>query len=100
MAHNFKVAIHRNSDNLHLKLIGDFDGSSAQQLLHILEKNCRGTSRVFIHTNSLRDIHPFGPNVLRSHMDFMKGKSISIVFTGENASRLAPGNRRSLRIHS
>ena len=29
MALNFKIYCHQNNDNLHLKLMGDFDGSSA-----------------------------------------------------------------------
>ena len=29
MAVNFRIVIHRNDENLHLQMIGDFDGSSA-----------------------------------------------------------------------
>jgi hypothetical protein len=36
MASNFKILVHRNSENLHLKLTGDFDGTSAQKLLNAL----------------------------------------------------------------
>ena len=94
MAQNFRIAVHRNSDNLHLKLVGDFDGSSAQQLLNVLKKGSHGATKVFIHTDCLRNIHPFGRNVFRSHMDVMNGRPVAIVFTGENASQLAPENRR------
>ncbi len=34
MAANFRIAIHRNDDNLHLQVIGDFDGSSAWELIN------------------------------------------------------------------
>ena len=85
--------MNRNSDNLHLKLVGDFDGSSAQQLLNLLAKNSQGASRVFIHTGCLRSIHPFGRSVFRSHMNVMSGSPAAIVFTGENASELAPEKR-------
>jgi len=90
MAQNFKIHIHRNSETLHLKIMGDFDGSSAYELLNVLKINCHGASRVFIHTNCLQDIHPFGCNVFHNNLDMLKGKSIPIVFTGENASQLAP----------
>ena len=33
MAANFRILVHRNSDNLHLRPIGDFDGASAFELV-------------------------------------------------------------------
>ena len=90
MALNFRILIHRNSDNLHLKLLGDFDGSSAHEVLESLRKNYQGISKIFIHTNSLNEIHPFGRNVFHNNLDFVNGKSISLLFTGENAGQLAP----------
>jgi len=90
MATNFKISVHRNSENLHVKLIGDFDGISAHELLDILKRYSNRTSKVFIHTSCLRNIHPFGRNVFHSHIDVLKGKSMALVFTGENASQLAP----------
>ena len=90
MAANFRVFLHRNSDNLHVKLSGDFDGSSAHQLLEILKRNYRRTSKIFIHTSSLNRIHPFGRDVFQSNMDFIEGAATFLVFTGENSSQLAP----------
>ncbi len=49
MSANFRISMHRNSENLHLKLMGDFDGSSACELLNVLRKNSRDPLRVFIH---------------------------------------------------
>ena len=60
MASNFKIVNHRNSDNMHLKLMGDFDGSSAHQLLNLLTKNGLAASKIFIHTSALKSIVPFG----------------------------------------
>jgi anti-anti-sigma regulatory factor len=90
MATNFKISIHRNSENLHLKLTGDFDGISAHELLDILKRYSNRTSRVFIHTSCLANIHPFGLNVFHNHLDVLKKKSLELVFTGDNASELAP----------
>lgn len=43
MAHNFKINIHRTIDNLYLRLMGDFDGSSAFELFNALkDKLVRG----------------------------------------------------------
>jgi len=36
MATGFKVCVHRNGENLHLKLKGNFDGTSAHELLTVM----------------------------------------------------------------
>ncbi len=90
MATNFRISVHRNGENLHLKLIGDFDGTSAHELLNVLKRYCDRTSRVFVHTSGLRNIHPFGLSVFHNNLDVLNGKSIKFEFTGENASQIAP----------
>ena len=90
MATNFKISVHRNSDNLHLKLSGDFDGTSAHEVLNLLKRNCRGTSRVFIHTNCLNQIHPFGQSVFRKNLGFLRGQPIVVSFTGDYSTLLSP----------
>ena len=89
MAANFKIRIHRNSDNLHLKLMGDFDGSSAHELLNVLETNSPKASRVFIHTSCVKSIVPFGRNVFQNNLGQLKGKPGHLVFTGKRASELS-----------
>jgi hypothetical protein len=37
MATNFKISSHRTESKLHLNLAGDFDGSSAFELLNMLK---------------------------------------------------------------
>jgi hypothetical protein len=95
MSCNFKISAHRNCDNLHLKLEGDFDGTSACELINYLKKNIRRSSRVFIHTNCLKDIYPFGRDVFRNNFDFKKSSSVAFVFTGEKADQLAPEQSRN-----
>jgi anti-anti-sigma regulatory factor len=96
MASNFKIFVHANSENIHLKLTGDFDGSSAHELLNTLKKYCRRTSGTYIHTSCLRQIHPFGLEVLKSNLDVLQGKCTPLVFTGDNAHQLAPDGSRFL----
>ena len=98
MAKNFKIYVHRNSENVHLKLIGDFDGSSAHELLNSLKKNCYKTSMIFVHTSCLKQIHPFGRDVFRNNLDILKGMSKAVLFTGEDASQLVPENNKSCRV--
>jgi hypothetical protein len=90
MASNFKISIHQNGIDLHLKLWGDFDGSSAHQLLNILKQYCGRCARIFIHTNYLKHIIPFGRGVFLANLHFVKGDPMHLVFIGKNASQLSP----------
>lgn len=73
-----------------MKLLGDFDGSSAFELLNMLKKKSNGAGKIFVHTSGLKEIHPSGSEVFRSHSDILKGPSHRLIFTGENGSRIAP----------
>jgi hypothetical protein len=90
MASNFKIEVHREGAQLHLSLTGDFDGTSAFQLLNILKKKGARASEIFVHTEHLRNVYAFGGNVFRSNLGLIKGKSVHLRFTGENAAQLAP----------
>ena len=90
MASNFRIFVHRNSDSLHLKLAGDFDGTSAFELLDTVKKNGPGLRKVFIHTSNLKAIHPFGLHVFEKSLSDLKGVSFQLLFTGEYAKQMAP----------
>ena len=95
MAPNFKIYCHQNSDNLHLKLMGDFDGTSAYELIHVLEKYHGNTGRVFIHTCALSSVHPFGLDVFQKNGSIKK-LSQSLTFTGEYGDAIALQNSNAL----
>jgi hypothetical protein len=42
--------------------MGDFDASFACQLLEIPKRKVSAFQKVFIHTNELEKVHPFGQN--------------------------------------
>ena len=90
MACNFKIIVHKNSDSLHLKLAGDFDGTSAIKLINSLKTRKNRASKVFIHTSSLADIYPFGKNVFENELESLDEQMLSLVFTGEKAKQLIP----------
>lgn len=93
MAANFKVLVHRNSDNLHLKLMGDFDSTSAFELVNALDSNCEGAGKVFVHTSCLKNIYPFGRETFHNYLCSLKNRHIRLIFTGENAATIAPDPR-------
>ena len=88
MAPNFKISCHQNNDNLHLNLMGDFDGTSAYELIHALEKYYDNTGRVFIHTCALSSVHPFGLDVFQKNCSIKK-LSQNLTFTGEYGDTIA-----------
>jgi anti-anti-sigma regulatory factor len=92
MASNFKVFTTRNCDTIHLKLMGDFDGTSAFQVNDVLKRNCCGTHTVIIHTNSLTHIHPFGTRVFQHNLSEIDRRSLKLFFTGDHAAAIAPFN--------
>jgi anti-anti-sigma regulatory factor len=89
MAANFKITIYPNGDTLQLKLRGDFDGISAHELISMLNQCRHHPSRIYIHTNSLREIHAFGLAVFQDKLKTLNGRSLELVFTGEHASLFA-----------
>jgi hypothetical protein len=64
--------------------------------LNILNGKGNKRSRVFIHTSSLSAVHSFGTALFKDRCKGFLGKSVSLIFTGEHADRLAP--RGSTRI--
>ncbi len=98
MASNFQIITHRKKENLHMKLMGDFDGSSAMELLYVIKKTCLSATKVFIDTSRLNHIEPFGLDVLRHNLGFLKKGANKFVFTvtGKNVTVLLDFELESL----
>jgi hypothetical protein len=52
MESNFQIFSFKTKDTLHLKLDGDFDGSSAHELINTLIAHSNGLWEIFIDTNN------------------------------------------------
>lgn len=89
MASNFKIYAIKTRDSLHLKLTGDFDGSSAHELINSLTEHAKNFYEVFIDTNDLKSIHPFGIEVFQKNLGFSKNPFRNLVFIGANKSEMA-----------
>ena len=94
MASNFGIAVDRNSDGFILKLVGDFDVTSAHELIYAIEKLPEDSVKLYIYTNGLKTIRPFGRDIFHMFMRSLNGQSTKIVSTGNSASQLSPGNSR------
>ena len=89
MASNFQIYSFKTRDSLHLKLAGDFDGSSAYELIHTLTKHNKGFYEIFIDTNDLNCIHPFGRQVLKKKLGALINQFNGITFLGRNGNKIA-----------
>jgi hypothetical protein len=92
MASNFGIAVNKNSAGFGLKLAGDFDATSAYELIYAIKKLPEETGKIFIHTNGLKTIYPFGLKVFCRLMGSLNDQSTKIVFKGNMASQLSSGS--------
>ena len=83
MAKNFRVLTKESSNqSLALQLFGDFDGSSACELINVLDESVKKTSRVAIDTDGLKTINTFGLNVFLPRMSWLNNTQADIEVTG------------------
>ena len=83
MAVNFRIASKElNNECTALKLFGDFDGSSAWELINALDSNSRETGTIAINTDGLRTIYAFGLDVFLPNLSKMKKTRVDVQVTG------------------
>jgi len=82
MAANFKISAYRNGDNLHLRLFGEFDGSSAFKLMNMLKKCGKRHHSIIIHTSGLSSMNMFGQEVFHSNFSELNKIRHRLTFTG------------------
>jgi anti-anti-sigma regulatory factor len=88
MASNFQILSYKTRDSLHLKLNGDFDGTSAYELINTIKDQGNNFYQIFIDTNDLRTIYAFGRNVFQKNFGDLE-KLSNLIFIGENERHLA-----------
>jgi len=87
MALNFTMHHVLKNGTLYIDLKGDFDGSSAMELLDRIESCRDGAEKIYINTDGLRDVDPFGRAVFEKQISQRNGKCAGIVFTGSQKSK-------------
>jgi hypothetical protein len=88
MASNFGIDLDKTSDGVGLKLAGDFDGTSAYELIYAIKKLPEDTGKITICTDGLKNAYPFGLDVFHRFMRSLNGQAKKIVLTGNNVSKL------------
>lgn len=89
MASNFKILVGHSEDRIHLRMYGDFDGSSAFELIHLLRKYGHNASKIHIHTHGLNQIYPFGMNTFIKSFGIVNECVNRIAFSGDKAPDFA-----------
>ena len=89
MASNFGIDVDRSSDGFGLQLTGDFDGTSAYELIYAIKKLPEETRMISLYTDGLKNIHPIGLDVFHRFIQSSRTNSGKILFTGKHASQLS-----------
>ena len=89
MSMNFHIFQLKHKHSVHLTLDGEFDGTSAYELINMLKSYGDNVEQVFINTNGLTSIHPFGQVVLYRNLSSACGGCKNLVFIGNHGRRLS-----------
>jgi hypothetical protein len=84
MANKFKFLSDRLRNKICLKLYGDFDGSSACELINVLKNYRNGSYQIFIDTSALNTTHPFGLDVFNKNIRVLDININNIIITGNH----------------
>jgi hypothetical protein len=83
MGASFRIFTHLNSENLHLKLVGDFDECSARAVLNAFKTYGEFAKKIFIHTSNLSQVDPAARELFRSTSVDIKAGRNSVIHTGD-----------------
>lgn len=89
MTSNFSLKTRKHHQDVHIKLHGIFDGNSAFQLIHALQKARDHDRPVFIDTNNLTRAYPFGRTILDRHLP-QNAFRTKLHFFGVRAKEIVP----------
>ena len=73
-----------------MRLSGDFDGGSAHELINTLIEQGVGIWDIYIDTNNLQTIHPFGIEVFQKNLNGIKKQLKNLIYVGANKHQIAP----------
>ena len=93
---SFRMSVHRWDDNLMVNVMGDFDESSAKELIDALEHYAEGVRVAFIRTGGLKRIRKRAKEAFHNYMLYRRhGSCHRLVFPDANASRIVPASIES-----
>lgn len=94
MSMNFQIDYKRENGDLYVSPVGDFDGSSAWELIHLIDEQYDGQGRVHIDTGRLCRVCPFGCNTFQCQFYKSRVPARQLLFRGKVGQALAPKGSR------
>ena len=88
MAANFQILSYKTRDSLHLKLNGDFDGTSAYELINTIKDNGTNFYQICIYIYYRNTVQAIVQHVLQKNFGDLN-KLSNLIFIGENERYLA-----------
>jgi len=95
LKHEFQITYRRSSDNLHVRLSGDFTDVCAWRLLKLLRKH-GGSKKVFVDTHDVGQVTQEGAKLFKTHMTPHLLPPEGLYFKGENGFKIGPNGSRVL----
>ena len=87
MAKNFRIMyLGKNNRLIRIQLQGDFDGTSAHELIHTVHKCLASYPKVAIDTEGLKSIYTFGLDVFKHKLKSLQSPHARISFSGRYRS--------------
>ncbi|MEJ2659828.1 MAG: hypothetical protein P8Z73_03750 [Desulfobacteraceae bacterium] len=100
MSTNFQIDFKKSKGYLHIIPRGDLDGSSAWELVNLLDEQYDGKGRVVIDTQNLREMCPFGCSTFRCRLKLSRLPSNRLSFRGEKGYEIAPEGSKVVVSHN
>jgi len=94
MNNRFQVGFKKIKGDLYVSPRGDFNGSTAWELIRLISKKYNGKGQVFIDTCGLRKICSFGCSTFKHSVNHLRLPLERLFFKGDRASEIAPKGSR------
>ncbi len=98
MASNFRVSATKKGKSLYLKLYGDFDGTSAFELIDILKEKTGKKENIYILPKGLKNVYQFGIDVFQSHLTFDLKRSVNFIMENRSVNNFTEAENNIERL--
>jgi hypothetical protein len=94
MSANFQIRFQKRNGTLYVAPKGDFDGSSAWELVNLIQDQYDGAGRVVIDTQRLGNLCPFGCSTFKCRIRSGRLPVSRLVIRGALGKEIAPDGCR------
>lgn len=88
MSANFRIKSYKVNEELHIELSGDFDGSSAWELVNMIMLRDNRNGRIIINVQKLGEVIPFGSALFKNLIDSRFLPADRMVFEGAKGLKM------------